>query len=64
MPEENDRILTPQQVAELFGVTPQTVRDWTRTGKLRYFRTPGRHRRILLSDALQLKAATELDGAA
>ena len=39
-------ILTPAQIAELFAVTPRTVRRWTDAGLLPSFRTVGGHRRF------------------
>lgn len=41
----NDKILTPADVAEKFGVDPKTVTRWSDRGLIRYFRTPGGHRR-------------------
>lgn len=42
--------LTTRQVADRFGVNPQTVISWANAGKLPHFRTLGGHRRYLLSD--------------
>ncbi|HKZ74529.1 MAG TPA: response regulator [Steroidobacteraceae bacterium] len=42
--------LTPNDVAELLMVNPVTVRQWAARGLLRAVRTPGGHRRFLLSD--------------
>jgi excisionase family DNA binding protein len=39
------RLLTPAEVAALFGVDPKTVTRWARTGKLSAIRTLGGHRR-------------------
>jgi excisionase family DNA binding protein len=36
-----DRLLTARDVAELFGVSPETVLRWTRRGDLPGFRLPG-----------------------
>lgn len=62
----NNRILTTRQVAELFGVVPQTVITWANNGTLPHFRTPGGHRRYLLAEVEVLLAgrATHQDGAA
>ena len=30
-----ERIYTPEEVAELLSVTPKTVKDWLRAGKLK-----------------------------
>jgi excisionase family DNA binding protein len=47
---DEDEVLTPQEVARLFGVVPKTVTKWAKTGKLRSFRTLGGHRRYYASD--------------
>lgn len=51
-------ILTTSKVAEKFGVVPQTVIGWANSGRLPYFRTPGGHRRYLLTDVEALLAST------
>jgi len=45
--EENDWI---GKVAEFFGVTTQSIRDWTRQGRLEAIRTFGGHRRYSLEE--------------
>ncbi len=52
-----DSILTTQQVAEIFAVTPSTVVKWADAGRLAHFRTPGRHRRFYLADVEALRLA-------
>lgn len=42
---EGDRLLTPGEVARLFGVDPKTVSRWADAGKLNALRTLGGHRR-------------------
>lgn len=42
----NESILTTQQVAALFAVTPSTVVKWADQGRVPCFRTPGGHRRF------------------
>jgi excisionase family DNA binding protein len=37
----SERLLTARQVAELLGVTAETVLRWTRAGELRGYRLPG-----------------------
>jgi excisionase family DNA binding protein len=56
----DDDILTVAQVAEQFGVTPQTVRAWIDSGKLRGGRV-GKAYRILRGDvyAMVEQAAVE-----
>lgn len=41
----NDELMTPGEVARLFGVDPKTVSRWAAAGKLRARRTLGGHRR-------------------
>ena len=38
-------LLTPREVADLFGVDPKTVTRWAKAGKLTSIRTLGGHRR-------------------
>ena len=53
MPEETKQekaYLGPAEVAELFMVSPATVRLWASKGELRAAATPGGHRRFLRKD--------------
>jgi excisionase family DNA binding protein len=43
---EDAEILSPAQVAELFAVTPRTVRRWADAGTMPSFRTVGGQRRF------------------
>jgi len=45
MDEENDRLLTPGEVAKMLRVNPKTVSRWAAAGMLPCVRTPGGHRR-------------------
>lgn len=45
-----ERLLTPGEVAQLFGVDPKTVARWSDAGKLDALRTLGGHRRYRLSE--------------
>lgn len=38
------------KAAEYLGVSPSTIRLWVSTGKLRAYRTLGKHRRFLMDD--------------
>lgn len=40
------RHLTASEVAELFSVDPKTIHNWVGAGKLKGWRTPGRHLRF------------------
>ena len=44
-PSATEELLTPGEVAELFGVDPKTVSRWADAGKLAALRTLGGHRR-------------------
>ena len=49
-----DELLTPTQVAQLFGVNPRTVTRWANSGRLGFIRTPGGHRRFRRSEITAL----------
>ena len=44
------KVLTTGEVAAHCHVTPETVTNWVKSGKLRAYATPGRHRRIHVQD--------------
>ena len=48
--EDIDKLLTPAEVASMFGVDPKTVNEWAKSGKLSSFRTLGGHRRYRESE--------------
>jgi excisionase family DNA binding protein len=45
-----DTLLTREQAAEIFGVSPRTIDAWLRTGELHRANTPGRIVRIAHSE--------------
>lgn len=49
-------MLTPHEVASLFGVTPKTVARWATAGKISVIKTPGGHRRYREEDVATLLA--------
>ncbi len=57
-PEHENRpgkeLMTPGEVAKLFGVDAKTVTRWAEAGKLRPLRTLGGHRRYRTSEVLRL----------
>lgn len=53
------KYLTPEDVANEFGVHPETVRRWIHQGKLRAFK-PGREHKILPTDLEEFMRAREV----
>jgi excisionase family DNA binding protein len=51
---DDDRLLTPREVAALFGVRTTTIARWSRDGRLPSSLTPGGHRRYRLADVRNL----------
>lgn len=52
--ETKDELLTPGEVARLFGVDPKTVTRWAAAGKLSALRTLGGHRRYRSAEVFAL----------
>lgn len=50
-----ETLLTPREVADLFGVDPKTVTRWAKAGKLTSIRTLGGHRRYRKSEVDELR---------
>jgi len=50
----NERLLTPGEVATLFRVDPKTVTRWAASGRITSIRTPGGHRRFRESEVRAL----------
>lgn len=44
-PDDEEKLLTPREVADLFRVRPDTVKRWADAGRIGYARTPGGRRR-------------------
>lgn len=49
-PLKRRKLLTPEQVGEIYGVDAKTVGRWADQGRLKHFRTPGGHRRFYEDD--------------
>lgn len=56
---ENDRLLTPSEVAAMFRVDPKTVTRWAKAGKIGSVRTLGGHRRYREAEVRELLARIE-----
>jgi excisionase family DNA binding protein len=56
-------LLTPGEVALMFGVDPKTVTRWAVAGRLGSIRTPGGHRRYRASEVTALLADEAVSGA-
>lgn len=52
--KDADELLTPGEVARLFGVDPKTVTRWASAGKLSPLRTLGGHRRYRAGEVYTL----------
>jgi excisionase family DNA binding protein len=52
--DQEEELLTPGEVARLFGLTPKTVTRWAAAGKLRAIRTLGGHRRYRAGEVREL----------
>lgn len=44
------RLLSPEQVGQIYGVDSKTVSRWADEGRLKHIRTPGGHRRFFEDD--------------
>ena len=58
-----EKLLTPAEVAALFRVDPKTVTRWAKAGKLSAIRTLGGHRRYKESEVKSLLKSTMMDNA-
>ena len=53
---DENALLTPGEVATLFGVDPTTVANWAKAGKLTALKTLGGHRRFRAAEVHALYA--------
>lgn len=54
LPDDDDAVLTPGDLAKLFRVDPKTVSRWAQSGRVPCFTTPGGHRRFFVRDVRPL----------
>ncbi len=52
--DNDDELMTPGEVARLFGVHPKTIARWASAGRLTPARTLGGHRRYRASEVHEL----------
>ncbi len=52
--ERDEKLLSPSEVARLFGVHPKTVARWAEAGQLTPYRTLGGHRRYRAGEVEKL----------
>jgi excisionase family DNA binding protein len=55
----DQQLLTPAEVAQMFRVNPKTVSRWERAGKITAIRTLGGHRRFHAADVRAFLEETE-----
>ena len=60
---QDDELLTPAEVAQIFRVDPKTVSRWARAGRIRAIRTMGGHRRFYGSEIQRAFDTVEADHA-
>jgi excisionase family DNA binding protein len=63
VPLNDDELLRPREVAELFGVRTTSIARWAREGRLTALLTPGGHRRYRRADVQALLEADEAERA-
>lgn len=49
-----DKLLTVAEASKIAGVSTESVRRWTNSGRLKTYRSAGNHRRIKISDLMRL----------
>lgn len=49
-----DKLLTVAEASKIAGVSTESIRRWTNSGKLKTYRSAGNHRRIKTSDLMRL----------
>ena len=60
-PPKKDPLLTPAEVAAMFGVSPKTISRWSRRGKITAVLTLGGHRRFRASEIARCIQEAELE---
>jgi excisionase family DNA binding protein len=57
----SEDLLSPGEVAHLFGVDVKTVTRWAQAGKLTSIRTPGNHRRYSAPEVYRMRDASRVE---
>jgi len=62
--ESSSSVLSPEWISigracQMLGVNPATLRQWTTTGKVRVYRTPGGHRRYSTAEIASLSQTVQ-----
>jgi excisionase family DNA binding protein len=60
--DDEDKMMTPGEVAELFRVDPKTVTRWATGGRLASIKTPGGHRRFRTKVVMEYLRRNGRDG--
>jgi len=60
----SEALMTPGEVARIFGVKPKAVRAWGDARKLTVIRTLGGHRRFRQAEVLALVASRQTEAVA
>ncbi|MDP1793039.1 MAG: BldC family transcriptional regulator [Acidimicrobiales bacterium] len=53
---QQEKLLTPSEVAAMFRVNPKTVTRWARAGRINAIRTLGGHRRFREAEVIEALA--------
>jgi predicted site-specific integrase-resolvase len=57
--DAGDRVLSLGEAGAMYRVRPETIRNWCVLGKIPHIRTPGGHRRVMLSDLVKAMEARQ-----
>ncbi len=52
-----NKLISPKEASRILGVTPTTLANWDRAGKLKPILTVGGHRRYKLNEIMKMREA-------